>query len=576
MAFRITTGTVEINAKTKGVGTALKDLQSRLGKIANIAKRVAGPLALAFGTRASIAAAEAQIGAQARLEAVIQATGRAAGLSSHALIEYAKELQAAGDVSDEAVIGAQAILATFTKIKGDIFKDTVKVATDLSVLLGTDMKSAALQLGKALNDPIRGISALAEVGVSFSESQREQIKQLEEAGKTAEAQRLILTALKEQGIDGLNEAIARTPVGKYRAMNRAISDLSAGAGAGLLEGLSESFESLTNFVRSIVEPVKGATKFIVDAFNGISDGVTATLGGAFEAVTSIFKITGEAIGDVVDTLSEGERLAGDTAGFFTNMENSAEGVAKSLDKWKLKLDEIGITMKVLFPAMQASAIESIENIVRAFPQLFNVLGEVFLTLPAKIRVGVNEIAATLFELSAQIATLFGDVDLATKFSRQARLLVKAAQDARKEVARLEESIRGSGGESFADLFLKNLGETRKNTQAQIRKILDDAANQVRAKSEETIKIKVKATIEDPEETFKRVQAQILAQAPALAGPKAAGATAEGRAEKQREEQRRAGEKAAAKAEEQRKSLIDQMRKVNERIAPEDRPGVFGP
>jgi hypothetical protein len=64
--------------------------------------------------------------------------------------------------------------------------------TDMSVALGQDMSSSAIQLGKALNDPIKGVSALQRVGVSFTASQKEQIKTLVQSGRTMDAQKLIL------------------------------------------------------------------------------------------------------------------------------------------------------------------------------------------------------------------------------------------------------------------------------------------------------------------------------------------------------------------------------------------------
>ena len=68
------------------------------------------------------------------------------------------------EFSDQAIIGAQAILSTFTEIRGDEFIKATEAVADMSALFGTDLKGSAIQLGKALNDPIIGVSALAEVG----------------------------------------------------------------------------------------------------------------------------------------------------------------------------------------------------------------------------------------------------------------------------------------------------------------------------------------------------------------------------------------------------------------------------
>ena len=95
-------------------------------------------------------------------------------------------------------------MLTFTKVRNeagkgnDIFNQSVEAANNMSAALGTDMKSASLQLGKALNDPIKGVTALQRVGVSFTEQQKEQIRTLVESGDTLGAQKIILAEMQKQ------------------------------------------------------------------------------------------------------------------------------------------------------------------------------------------------------------------------------------------------------------------------------------------------------------------------------------------------------------------------------------------
>ena len=83
------------------------------------------------------------------------------------------------------------VLLTFTNIRNevgrgnDIFNQATGLALDMSVALGHDLASSNIQLGKALNDPIKGITALQRVGVAFTEQQKEQITTLVESGDTA-------------------------------------------------------------------------------------------------------------------------------------------------------------------------------------------------------------------------------------------------------------------------------------------------------------------------------------------------------------------------------------------------------
>ena len=69
---------------------------------------------------------------------------------------------------------------------------------DMSVALGQDATQSAIQLGKALNDPVKGVTALRRVGVSFTAAQIKQIKTLVATGKTLQAQKLILRELNQE------------------------------------------------------------------------------------------------------------------------------------------------------------------------------------------------------------------------------------------------------------------------------------------------------------------------------------------------------------------------------------------
>ncbi|MHC4406553.1 MAG: hypothetical protein ACYTG0_43565, partial [Planctomycetota bacterium] len=80
---------------------------------------------------------------------MLKATGGAAGFSAGELNKFAGELQKVTTFGDETTIQMMAVLATFKQISGPVFKDTVRVIQDMSVVLGQDMRSAAIQVGKA-------------------------------------------------------------------------------------------------------------------------------------------------------------------------------------------------------------------------------------------------------------------------------------------------------------------------------------------------------------------------------------------------------------------------------------------
>lgn len=137
----------------------------------------------------------AQEQAEKQLETVIESTGQAAGVTADEMLGLAKSLSEVTKFSDEAIIGAENILLTFTQIGKEVIPGATETILNMSQALGTDLKGQAIQLGKALNDPIKGVSALQDVGVSLSEEQKNLINSFVEVGDVAGAQKVILKEL---------------------------------------------------------------------------------------------------------------------------------------------------------------------------------------------------------------------------------------------------------------------------------------------------------------------------------------------------------------------------------------------
>lgn len=147
----------------------------------------------------------------AQLNAALKSTRGVAGLSADALNEHALALSRISVFDDGVVSQAQALLLTFTQIRGPIFKDATQAILNVAQAMGTDLRSATIQVGKALNDPILGMTALARSGIQFTEAQKDVIKELVETNRVADAQRVILAELETQF--GGSAAAARNTFG---------------------------------------------------------------------------------------------------------------------------------------------------------------------------------------------------------------------------------------------------------------------------------------------------------------------------------------------------------------------------
>jgi phage-related minor tail protein len=185
-----------------------------------------------------------------QLEQTLKSTGGAAGLARDELLDMAAGLQKVTTFGDEATIAAQALLLTFTGIGRDVFPQALESVLNVSTAMGTDLRSAALQVGKALNDPVRGMSSLAESGIQFTDAQRDLVKSLVETGQRAKAQAIILAELETQ-FGGSARAARDTLGGALASLQNAFGDLLEGeAGGDGVRGATRSINDLTNLMES--------------------------------------------------------------------------------------------------------------------------------------------------------------------------------------------------------------------------------------------------------------------------------------------------------------------------------------
>ena len=201
-----TAATGKASTATGILDTRGKRLAQTNGLLANSFATLRSKLLLvSFGTmlvaqtfgRFLKAAAE-QEKALSQLDSILRSTGHAANITSIQLDSMAKGLAGMTRFGDEAIHSAEKLLLTFTNIKDDVFPDALGLTLDMAEAFGTDLKSSAIQLGKALNDPARGFTALRRIGVSFTGEQEKMIKNFVKTGDVASAQKVILEELKHE------------------------------------------------------------------------------------------------------------------------------------------------------------------------------------------------------------------------------------------------------------------------------------------------------------------------------------------------------------------------------------------
>jgi len=305
-----------------GIGTGFANLGSIVSGIRDAFDLLSGAVNAGIGFISGFVseASEAEL-ASADLKAVLESTGGAAGMTFDELNNLASGLQGVTRFSDETIMRGEGMLLTFTNLGKEVFPLATEAMLDMSAKMGTDVQSAAIQLGKALNDPIAGISALTRVGVTFNDEQKEMIKQLVESGDIMGAQKIILAELNKE-FGGAAKAAGETFAGQIDIAKNKVSDMKEMIGNALLPILRDLLDkfnefldspAVQGFLKQVVENIQGfaralqsedpgaaLSEWAADLFQGLTDSVDKWVaGGGPEKLT-------EAVTGWLDDLATGE------------------------------------------------------------------------------------------------------------------------------------------------------------------------------------------------------------------------------------------------------------------------------
>jgi ABC-type transporter Mla subunit MlaD len=189
------------NKSTFALRTFDKGMTNTIKNVAKVGAAV-GAAAGVIGFKLASAAYESQK-VMAQTTAIIKATGGAAGVTASQVSKLSEQLSMQIGVDDELIQKSANLLLTFKQVQNqvgegnNIFDRAVITAQDLGNVFGS-ADAAAMQLGKALSDPEKGITALRRAGINFTEQQKEQIKTLVASGDVLGAQKLILAEVESQ------------------------------------------------------------------------------------------------------------------------------------------------------------------------------------------------------------------------------------------------------------------------------------------------------------------------------------------------------------------------------------------
>lgn len=293
-----------VNKSTKDL-TRFSKATSQLGDKAFNVGRQAGAVGLAVGAPLFMMAQAAEESEQAtkKLEQVFVSMGETSGKSAAQAKKFAESLMFDIAVDDEKIVAVQTKLATFENVvkntagTSEIFERATRAAFDLEAAGFGEGSQNAVQLGKALQDPIKGMTALARSGVTFSAAEKEKIKTMVESGKMLDAQKYLMSAIEKQ-VGG----VAKANVTSTAKIKIAFGEVVETLGSALLP-------MLERFTKWFVEKaVPAIQKFVAE--NGTLIEYILKGAAALAIIAGAVSVASFAFGALMKTLSFLTRTVG--------------------------------------------------------------------------------------------------------------------------------------------------------------------------------------------------------------------------------------------------------------------------
>lgn len=362
---------------TSKLSSGLGSMAARAGAVGALAGGVFG-LARAVRLSASEYTEAARVGAQT--DAVIKSTGGSARVTADHVEGLANSISLVAGIDDETIQSAENMMLTFKNVRNEVGKGNqvfdlaTQASTDMAVAMGIAPRRAALQLGKALNDPVKGITALTRVGVTFSANQKKMIGSLVASGDRLAAQKLILRELNSEF--GGSAAAQAQPIDKMKV---AFQNLAESAGRLAAPVVNRGFDRVAKFLNQ-VQSGKGAVGGLTASVSKFARGAVAGARGKVAPGGKAGNL-GADVGRVAGNIGRGALKAGrqlldafaPAMPFFKNvLLPLLKGVAKGI------AGSVVVAFKVLVPVIKvaASALGWIGKICAPLKGVFEGVGMV--------------------------------------------------------------------------------------------------------------------------------------------------------------------------------------------------------
>jgi hypothetical protein len=281
----------------------------------------------------------------AQTNAVLESTQGVANVTAREVAGLAGELSRMSGVDDELIQKGENLLLTFKNVRNevgagnDVFDRATLSALNLSVAGFGSLESTSKMLGKALNDPVKGMTALGRAGVTFSEDQKKAIKAMVETGDLLGAQKLILAEVESQ-VSGSAKAYGETLPGQLSKARNSFEEVAGSIAQTLLpyliqllDWVNEHMPQIQAVIQTTLNAVIATIEFLVPIISGLIQAFRDVWGVVEEVWPAVAKAVGLAVADIDRSLIQNQRQLEEYEEGHGRFWRTVQGQADQVRRW---------------------------------------------------------------------------------------------------------------------------------------------------------------------------------------------------------------------------------------------------
>jgi phage-related protein len=319
---------------------------------------------------------------------VLKSTGDASGLTAQQISDYADSMARLTGISNDQIQSSENILLTFTTIGKQVFPQAETSILDVATAMHEDLQSATVQVGKALDNPIKGMTALQRIGVTFTAQQIAQVKAMQKSGNMMGAQSIILKELQRE-FGGSAKAAGQTFAGELQRMNVTLDQAKEKIGLALIPILMKLFNAVQPLINGgldLMSKAFAALEPLLDKLPGLIGPLISMIGSQLK---DAFGDAGKAVGGIGGLFQKVRPYLLELKAVFISLFTVAKAVAIPVLK----------ALGIIFASVLMPAFKLVAGIVQKD------------ILPALIGLGTHakQIGDTLNSILTPAAQILGDL-----------------------------------------------------------------------------------------------------------------------------------------------------------------------